>query len=100
MPNFLSGTIMPLAPTSIAVGISSTQLVAFNSIRAGLTVINSSTGTIYLGLGNIAVLNAGIALNPSGGTWVMDEYTYTNGQINAIAHAAATSVAVQEFNTL
>lgn len=98
MPNIFSGQTLASAPASVSVGTSSTSLVAENFDRVGLTVINTSSGTIYLGLqGALATLNAGIALNPNGGTWVMDEYTFTKGQVTAVAHSAATNVAIQEF---
>lgn len=98
MPNRFSGQIIASAPATVSVGNISTSLLAANFDRVGLVVVNSSGGTIYLGLdGATALLNAGITLNPNGGTWVMDDYTYTKGAINAIAHSAATQVGVQEF---
>lgn len=97
MPNFHSGTIQPQAPAQVSVGASSTTLVAANTDRVGLIVVNISSGTIYLGLNNAAVLGAGIALNANGGVWVMDEYSYTNDVINAIAHSANTAVSIQQF---
>lgn len=89
---------MPKAPTAAAVGLTSGTVVSFNSDRAGLVLINTSSSTIYLGLGNAAVVESGISLNPNGGTWVMDEYTYTNMQVNGIAASASCNLAIQEFN--
>lgn len=99
MPNVLTGSILASAPTQTSVGVASAQLVAYNAQRVGLIVTNISTGTVYLGVGvsNAAVVGSGIVLTSNGGSWAMDEYTYTVEQINAIAHVAATSVAVQEF---
>jgi hypothetical protein len=31
------------------------------------------------------------------GTWVMDDYTFTIGEITAIASAAASTLSIQEF---
>lgn len=96
MPNLLTGTINPQPPATASVGVASSTLVAANTDRVGLVVINAQAGTISLGLkGNPAVLNSGITLLP-GGVWVMDDYTYTNEAITGIAYATG-SVAVQEF---
>lgn len=99
MPNILTGNILASAPTQVSVGVSSAQLVAFNAQRVGIVVTNISTGTVYLGIGasNAAVVGSGITLMANGGSWSMDEYTYTLEQINAISHAAQSAVAVQEF---
>lgn len=98
MPNLLTGTINPSAPTNAIAGVSSAQLVASNNNRVGLVLVNVSSSTVYLGLNNAtATINAGIVLGPNGGVWVMGEYTYNNGTINAIGHAAGNVVCVQEF---
>ena len=97
MPNIYSGTINASAPTAGSVGVASGALVAANTNRVGLVIVNTSAGTIYLGINNAAVVGRGISLNANGGTWVMDDYTFSNEAINAIAHTANTQVAVQEF---
>jgi hypothetical protein len=43
------------------------------------------------------VLNSGITLSANGGSFVMDEYTFATGAINAIAGGAASNLAIQEF---
>lgn len=96
--NILVGTISVAVPTSVAVGVTSGEAVAMNTNRAGLILVNISAGTIYLGLGGMAAtLNAGIVLLPNGGSWSMDEYTYNNEQVNAVAHFALSNLAIQEF---
>lgn len=98
MPNVLSGKIIANTPANVLIGLTSSQVVAFNGARAGLALVNISTSTVYLGLdGNNAILNAGIALLPSGGTWAMDDYTFSTGRVNAIAHSDNNILAVQEF---
>lgn len=87
------------SPTSTSVGVASAQAVASNSSRKGLILTNTSTNTISLGIGATAVLNNGITLNPSGGTFVMDEYNFTTGAINAIAGGASSNLTIQEFTT-
>lgn len=84
------------SPTAASVGITTASAVASNASRKGLVLTNTSNKTISLGLGVSAVLNSGITLLP-GGVFVMDEYTYTTAAINAIAGAAASNLAIQEF---
>lgn len=98
MPNLLTGTINASAPTNILVGVASAQAVAANNDRQGLVLVNISGSTMYLGLqGATAVLNSGFTILPNGGTWTMEEYSYSNGQINAIAHSAGNILCIQEF---
>ena len=85
------------SPTFDTVGVASAEAVASNGSRTGLVLINTSANTISLGLGAAAVMNRGITLNASGGTWVMDEYTFTTSAVNAIASAGSSNLAIQEF---
>lgn len=85
------------SPTAATVGVTSAQAVATNGSRKGLILTNtSSTASISFGLGAAAVLNSGITLTPYG-VWVMDEFTFTTGAINAIASLASTNLAIQEM---
>lgn len=85
------------SPFTISVGVASGVYLALNASRKGLCTVNTSNATVSFGLaGAAAVLNSGITLYP-GGTWCMDEYTFTTGAINAIAGTAASAVAGQEF---
>ncbi len=84
------------APTAATVGVATAQAVASNASRKGLILTNTSVNTISFGIGASAVLNSGITLYP-GGTWQMDEGTFTLGAINAIASAASSNLAVQEL---
>ena len=85
------------APAAVSVGITSTSVLAANASRNGAVFTNTSSHTISFGLsGNAAVLNSGITLSPNG-TWVMDKFTFTTGAITAIASAASSNLAVQEF---
>jgi hypothetical protein len=98
----VSGTVdtktdlTPSAPTSASVGVASAQAVAANGSRKGLVLVNVSNNRISFGLGAAAVLDSGITLYP-GGVWEMDEYTFDLGAVNAIASAAASTLAIQEF---
>jgi len=98
MPNINIGQVNVSAPTAGAVNSSSSTLVIANNDRVGLSLVNVSNSTIYLGLaGNTAVLGRGTTLVPNGGTWSMDEFSFNNGTINAIAHSNGNDVAIQEF---
>lgn len=96
-PSFTVGTINAQAPGRGYVGTTSEIIVPETIDRVGLTVVNTSTQTIYLGINNTATLSAGIVLTGSGGAWSMDEYSFTNQAITAIAHAATITVAFQQF---
>lgn len=89
--------LTPASPASVSVGVATTAAVAVNANRKGLILTNTSNNKIFLGLGVSAVLNEGIALFP-GGSWVMDDYSYTTVAVNAIATAAASNLAIQEFS--
>lgn len=84
------------APAAASVGVASAQAVAANANRTGLTLVNTSDNTISLGFGATAVLNSGITLL-AGASWAMNEYSFTTAAVNAIAGAASSNLAVQEF---
>lgn len=86
------------APANALATTTSAVVLAANPNRRGLVISNASTGTVWIGINNTATLNAGIMLAASVGTWSMDDYTYTNQAITAIAHAAGSIISIQEFN--
>ena len=85
-------------PVSVTVGVASGSVLAQNNNRKGATFVNLSTNRISFGLGQAAVLNKGITLMPNGGTWSMDQFTFTTVQIFAIAAGAGSELSVQEFD--
>lgn len=94
-------TKVPLSasdPTVVAVGTVTGLAVAANSDRKGLVLQNTSPREISLGLGVDAVLGSGITL-VTGEAFVMDSFTFFTGLINAIAQAANSNLAIQEFST-
>ena len=97
MPDFHVGTINAQVPSAAGVGTVSEVIVAENVDRVGLMITNISDGTIYLGIGNTATLKAGIVITPGGGAWSMDEYSYSNQAITAIAHSSTLIIAFQQF---
>jgi len=89
----LSGT----APTSVAVTASSAQVLAVNNSRKGAVFTNLSGNIVSFGLGTSTNLGLGITLNTLGGTWVMDQFTYTTQQIQAISNVSGSGLGIQEF---
>ena len=92
--------LTPSAPAVAAVGIASASAVASSATRKGLILRNVSTlgQRISLGFGSAAVLDSGIVLYPQD-CFHMNEYDFDLGQVNAIASAAAASLAIQEYTT-
>jgi hypothetical protein len=88
----------PAAPGSATVTGSSSQVVAANAARTGLMLTNTSGDTISIGFGNAAVLFRGVTLQPSGGTFRMDGYTFTTDAVDAISSGTASNLGIQEFS--
>lgn len=86
------------SPVATTAGTSSAQLVASNSSRKGLIITNYSNNWVFLAFsGGTAVLEGGVPLAPNGGSYNMTKDDFTTGQVNAIATAASSKVAVQEY---
>jgi len=84
------------SPTAATIGTSSGTALAANTSRKGAVFTNTSANRISFGIGVAAVLDSGITLNP-GGVWSMDEYTFSQVLITAIASGASSNLAIQEF---
>lgn len=84
------------SPTATSVGVATASAVASNVNRKGLVLVNTSSNTISLGFGASAVLNSGITLSPFG-SFTMDAFNFTTATVNAIASAASSNLAIQEF---
>lgn len=85
------------SPSTATLGVSSGTVIAANSSRKGLVIVNVSANTMSFGIGATAVLSSGITLYP-GGSWEMDEYTFSTSVINGIASSASSVASVQEFS--
>jgi len=85
-------------PAAATVGAASAAVVSSNANRKGLVLTNLSNNRISFAVGTPALLDQGITLYP-GGVWEMDEFTFTTGEIRAIASAASSPLAIQEFTT-
>lgn len=79
--------------TFATIGTSSTTVIAANSNRISLTLVNDSTNKIYVSKGATAVSGSGILLNASGGSLIIDDYA---GTIYAIATGAGSNLTVSE----
>lgn len=91
--------LTPAAPANATVGVASAEAVAARTTRKGLVLVNTSANWIFLGFGaNAAVVNKGISLSPNGGSWTMDEHTFTRQAVNAIAEAGGSNLGVQEYD--
>lgn len=87
-----------LTHTAVTIGVASGVALAANANRKYALIINDSDATIYLKIGAAAVLNAGIRLNASGGSYEMSA-AYGNLDtrvINAISSAADKVLLVTE----
>ncbi len=69
---------------NVSIGTSSTQVLAANSSRKLLILVNDSDQPIYVSLGATATLNNGIRLNASGGALALDNPIF-KGVVNAIS---------------
>jgi len=76
--------------TALSIKTTATDVIVGNTERKQLILINDSDETMYLSLGGDALLNEGIRLNASGGTYSDDVYI---GPVSAI-------VAVNDKNLL
>lgn len=89
--------VMPgAAPASVSVDATTTVVVAENTKRGGLILVNDSDETIYLALGAAAVLNKGIRLNAAGGTYEVNWTNMTHEAVNAICASGGKNLTVHE----
>ena len=84
------------APSSAAVTNSSGQVVASNTSRKGLVIINVGAANVSLAFGgNAAVVNSGITLVPNG-VYEADQNIFVTDAVNAVSPSSST-IAIQEF---
>lgn len=90
-----------MAQTKVTVGNTTTSVLAANTGRGFLSLVNDSDTVIYLKFGEAAVMNEGIRLNASGGSMVISQRDFLPeflGSINAIASAGSKNLCVFELN--
>ncbi len=71
--------------TFVEVGLASTLVLAANPNRVDCDLVNDGDNVIYLARGNAAVMNAGIRLNPNGGSYHMGTNNLFYGAIYGIS---------------
>lgn len=82
--------------TNVSVLTSSTTILANRTSRSHAVIVNDGTNVVYLSLGATAVANKGIRLNPSGGSYEINEQNLFIGEINGIAVGGTSNVTVLE----
>ena len=83
-------------PSNVSVGTSSTAIVAANTARRYLVLVNSGSYPVFLGIGATAVADKGIYLAPSGGSYEINEHNLFVKGINGIAVGGSSNVTVTE----
>lgn len=78
------------------VGTTAIPILVGNASRKGLVLINLSPNTVHFGIGQTAVVNAGITLKENG-VWEMGEYSYSVATLSAISTGASSHISIQEF---
>lgn len=82
--------------TKVTVGAVSTLVLAANSSRRYLFLVNDSDENIYVSLGLPAVMNEGILLTAGGGALTLDTTTMWLGSIGAICATGGKNLTVSE----
>lgn len=82
--------------TKVDVGAVSTSVLAANSDRRFLFLVNDSDENIYVSLGPTAVLNEGILLTAGGGALTLDIASMWRGTISAICASGGKNLTVSE----
>lgn len=97
--SFGQGVVRPaaLAPISISVTSTSSQGIAANPLRTGLSCTNIGGANVSIAFGAYTAVNsAGITLAPLMAYW-FDPMSYSYGAMNVISPTSST-LSCQEFN--
>lgn len=81
---------MATTNTGIDIATTSTTILAANTTRRFVAIVNDSDTDIYLALGAAAVASAGIRLNANGGSLELLSADMYRGAINGIHAATGT----------
>ena len=96
MPVPLSWDTKTVTDTKVTVGTASTLVVAANPKRTDLVLVNDSDEAIYITRGNDAVMNEGIRLNATGGSYEINADNIYLGAIYAICTSGSKNLTVSE----
>ena len=86
--------------TTASCANTSTEALAAGEARLGALIVNDSTQTVWLRIGETAVANEGIRLNANGGSYTMAE-VYENldsEAVNCIVASGTGTVLVVEWD--
>lgn len=84
-------TFTTSTPENATIGNSSTKIVDTNSSRKYAIFVNDSDETIYLSLGAAAVINKGIRLNASGGSFEINN-GFFQGEVYGICTSGSKNL--------
>jgi len=82
--------------TAVTVGNTTTAILAAEPSRMHVVIVNDSDEAVYLAFGADAVLNSGVRLNASGGSYEMNPDNLYAGAINGICTSGQKVVTVVE----
>lgn len=83
-------------PTKVTIGATSTTVLAANTNRNFVDIVNDSDETIYVALASAAVMNEGIPLIAHGGSFEINATNMFTGAIYAICSSGSKNLAVTE----
>lgn len=79
------------------IGGTQEEVLAVNPYRKYAIFVNDSVNVIYITLGGEAVVNQGIRINGSGGSYEISALNLWLGRVNAIATGANSKLMVTEW---
>ena len=82
--------------TKVTVGSTSTLILKGKGSRKFAVLVNDSDETIYLALGEAAVLNEGIRLNAEGGAYEINANNPHDGAVYGICTSGSKNITVSE----
>lgn len=82
--------------TTLSSKTSSQTALAARTARISALLVNDSDTTIYLRLGDMAVLNEGIRLNANGGAYEINMMSPWPGSVSFICSAASKVLMITE----
>lgn len=81
---------------SISVANTSTTILSATANRKSVVIVNDSDESIYLALGNTALMNQGIRINANGGAYEIGSTNLYIGAIYGICSSGSKVVTVTE----
>lgn len=82
--------------SNATVAITNTVVVAVNTARKYLCLVNSGSNPVFLGLGVAAVADKGVYLAPNGGSFEVNLDNLFVGAINGISVGGSSNVTIFE----